>query len=273
MNKREYKEFEKKYDKFKKNNLPRDFFDDERQTLEYVYYVDELDSINKAFMQENEDFDRRLHVEKRLVDALGDIACTGFCYPYTCKYFTLPKKDDEKEKRDYVIKLGHTHAHDFDHVVSSLYDFPESFKIEDDELEYYSKQELEYLRRVQKYLLFIGMRDLEKSKPSVTRYRNKLQKKYGKAFIHSFKDESLNDFLSGKRDFVVRVWYDSFTPSVYDEDEVCLFTDLEDNFKMYIRYTFSEEKTYKEIKDIFKDERFKDNDKVILRHFEILEKF
>ena len=41
MNKKEYKEFLKRYDKFQKNNLPTPFWDDERQTLEYVHFINE----------------------------------------------------------------------------------------------------------------------------------------------------------------------------------------------------------------------------------------
>ena len=35
MKKHEFIEFEKRYEKFQKNNLPTPFFDDERQTFEY----------------------------------------------------------------------------------------------------------------------------------------------------------------------------------------------------------------------------------------------
>ena len=38
MKKFEYNEFVKRYNKFKKNNLPTPFWDSERQTLEYVYF-------------------------------------------------------------------------------------------------------------------------------------------------------------------------------------------------------------------------------------------
>ena len=32
------KEFNKRYDKYQKNNLPTPFWDNTRETLEYVYY-------------------------------------------------------------------------------------------------------------------------------------------------------------------------------------------------------------------------------------------
>ena len=47
MNKKEYQEFMKRYEKFKKNNLPTYFWDEERQTYEYVYYDNQLDYFTK----------------------------------------------------------------------------------------------------------------------------------------------------------------------------------------------------------------------------------
>lgn len=272
MSKIDYREFEKRYDKLKKNNLPKSFWDEERQTLEYVYYDSKLDSFSKSFASEDDEFDRRLHVEKNLTDALADIAFTGFYYPYTCKYFTLPRVDDD-EPRKWKIELGHTHSHSFEHVVSSLYDFPESFKIEDDELEFYSKQELVYLRRVQKYLLFLEIKDLESPKVKVDRYRNKRQKKYGYSYIYSFSNESIQDFLGDKRNFYVRDYYEGFKEEKYKKDFFALFVDKEDNFKLYVEITSKEEKLYKDIKDNFKDDNLHDDDKVIVTYFKVLEKF
>ena len=153
MNKKKAKEFVKRYDKFKRNNLPTPFWDEERQTLEYVSYDSELDYWNNLFKTEDEDFDRKLNVNYSIVEALEDIAFTGFYYPYTCGYFSLAKVTDEDH--NLKIKKGHTHSHSFEQVVKSLYDFPESFSISKDEEQFYSKQQLKYLRRVQKYLLFI----------------------------------------------------------------------------------------------------------------------
>jgi len=157
-------------------------------------------------------------------------------------------------------------------VVQSLYDFPESFKIEDDELVYYSKQELEYLRRVQKYLLFIGLKDLDSRKPKVDRFRNKKHAKYGGIPIHCYKEESLKDFLSGKRNFTVGKWYEGFENREY-EDYYMLFADMEDNIKMYVKLIKKQEKRYDSIKDKFQDETLKEEDKVILTYFEIMEIF
>lgn len=42
---------------------------------------------------------------------------------------------------------------------------------------------------------------------------------------------------------------------------------------MFVEYTYEEVKTYKEIKDIIKRDELKDNDKLIVIHFKILEVF
>jgi len=40
MNEEEFQNFMKRYDKFKKNNLPTLFYDEERLTREYVYKLE-----------------------------------------------------------------------------------------------------------------------------------------------------------------------------------------------------------------------------------------
>lgn len=42
----DYEEFNKRYDKFNKNNLLTPFWDEERQTLEYVYFYIGQKTIN-----------------------------------------------------------------------------------------------------------------------------------------------------------------------------------------------------------------------------------
>lgn len=275
MNKKESKEFIKRYDKFKKNNLPTPFWDDERQTLEYVSYDSELDYWNNIFKTENEEFDRKLNVNHNLVEALGDLAYTGFYYPYTCGYFTLAKDTDEDN--NFKIKKGHTHSHSFEEVVKSLYKFPESFAISKEEEQFYSKQQLEYLRRVQKYLLFIGLKDMDTNKPSVKRYRNQKQKQYGIAHIHSYKVKTIQDFQSGKRNFRVIVpdnidIYENYE-KYPNHDKRELVVDSQDNFKMFIEYTHQEIKQYKEIKHVYRNSKLKDTDRVVVEYFKILEIF
>lgn len=275
MNKKKYQEFNKRYDKFKNNNLPTPFWDKERQTLEFVHYDSNLDYWNNILKSNNESFDRKQKINNNLIDALEDIAGAGFYYPYTCGYFEWARATDENDKPK--LKIGHTHSHSFEKVVRDLYDFPESFKISKEEEEFYSKQELKYLRRVQKYLLFIGLKDIESYKHSVKRYRSKKQKKYGNAVIHYYKDSVIKDFLSAKRNFIVIVTDHIEIYKEYEEypnhDKRELVVDKDDNFRLFIEYTHQEIKKFKAIKNIYKNKELKDNDKVVVQYFKILERF
>ena len=155
MNEFDYKKFSKRYDKFKNNNLPTPFWDEERQTFEYVYF-DTTEDNEKTTLEINHD----------LIKALGDIAQAGLYYSFSTG--NIGNKNSSK----------HNHAHSFEEVVKALYDFPESFHIKKDEEEFYSNQELDYLRQVQKYLLHIGLKDLESEERSFNRYQNKKCSKF-----------------------------------------------------------------------------------------------
>ena len=271
MNKRKYKEFLKRYDKFKKNNLPTIFWDEERQTLEYVYYDPKKSYWATKLNSDTETFDSRLHIEKSLTEALENIASASFYYPYTCKYFRLPMIGETSELK---IELGHTHSHTFENVVKDLYDFPESFTISKDEEEFYSKQELAYLRRVQKYLLFVGMKDIESRKDKVSRFRNKKVTKYFDTYIYIANDETINNFITGKQDFRINRYYERFECKKYKENEYrALIVDEEDNFKLFIEFTYDEIKTYKEVKTFYRSDKYEDNDKIVVTYFKILEIF
>ena len=121
-------------------------------------------------------------------------------------------------------------------------------------------------------LLFIGLKDLDSRKPKVDRFRNKRHAKYGGIPIHCYNEESLKDFLSGKRNFTVGKWYEGFENREY-EDYYMLFADMEDNIKMYVKLIKKQEDRYDSIKDKFQDETLKDEDKVIITYFEIMEIF
>lgn len=167
-------------------------------------------------------------------------------------------------------KLHHCHSHSFENVVRDLYDYPESFNISKEEEEFYSKQELNYLKRVQKYLLFIGLKDINE-KRSVLRYRNKVYKKYGNSFVHKYSCDTINDFISGKRNFNVMEWYEGYKN--YFHEFNALIIDENNDFKLYVKYTKQELKKYKDIKEYFINENFKDDDNVIVTYFEIIDIF
>ncbi len=264
MKKKEYEKFIERYDKFKKNNLPTPFWDDERQVFEYVYFYN-----GKSIFNTNETQDE-LEVSSGLTEPLGEIAYTGFYYPFTDRHLSW-RAGEENPK----TVVGHNHAHSFEEVVRYLYDSPESFSIAKDEEEFYSKQELEYLRRVQKYLLFIGMQDVKTRKTPIGRYRNKRHSKYENALIYKYSNFNLEKKLNGECDFRVIKWYPEYKePRTYKPGEYrALLTDEEDNFKMFVEFTQEEVKLYKDIKKVCQKKDINDNDKVILVHFKILEKF
>ncbi len=267
MKKRDYKNFIKRYDKFKKNNLPTRFFDDERQTLEYVYFY------NGKFVLNSETAKDELEISQSLTDALGEIAYTGFYYSYTDKH--IEGRFIENGKIVEKIVVGHNHAHSFEEVVMSLYNSPESFSISEDEKQFYSKQELEYLRRVQKYLQFIGMKDIGTGKIPVSRYRNKIHAKYENALIYTFNDFALDKIMKGERNFRVIEWYPEYgEPRIFEPKEYrALIVDKEDNFKMYIEFTHEEIVQYKDIKEVCKKDSLEDDDKLIAVYFKTLETF
>ena len=266
MNKKKIKEFEKKYDKFKDNNLPTSFWDEERQTKEYVYFND-----------------NKLIINPSLFEALGDIALSGCYYSFTSGYMT----GNINEGLRYEV--GHNHAHSFEEVVLWLYDYPESFSISKDEEQYYSKQELEYLRDVKKYLLFIGMKDCKKTKRPINRYKNKKQEKYKDYLIKRCSDKVKDKILNGELNFF---FYHTTQPDYYKDhrefaknERISLLRDEEGNFFAMIEFTHQEKTTYKEFKKIFQDlfndimtnyytkEELKDDDCIIIEHFRVIKKY
>ena len=270
MKKKDYKEFTKRYDKFKSNNLPTPFWDDERQTLEYVYY-DIKDNKRLLELNKNTDFDSKMHINYSLTDALGDLAKTNFYYSFNSKNIQLKKVGDKYENN---VVIGHNHAHSFEQVINSLYNFPESFNISKEDEQFYSKQELEYLRRVKKYLLFIGLKDAVSFKNRVSRYRNAKQKKYEHAFIYKYTNKEISSILKG-RDYIIYEYLDFYKENrEYSKGEYqALIVDEEDNFRIFIEFTKESVQSYYSVKNVYQNSKLKDNDKVLIRYFKVLEKY
>ncbi len=271
MRKKEYQDFLTRYDKFKNNNMPTPFWDDERQTLEYIYY-DNKDNPLMLSLNKKTDYNPKLHINFNITDALGDLAKTGFYYSYNCKMFQSEKMSDGSFVDKTVI--GHTHAHSFEEVVHSLYNFPESFSIPKEDEEFYSTQELEYLRRVKKYLLFIGLKDKDSFKTKVARFRNKKQKKFEHAFIYKFTNKEINSIIKGKN-YLVYEYLDFYKENkTYQKGEYqALITDEEDNFKLFIEFTHENVQNYYTVKKVYHNSKLKDNDKILIRYFKVLEKY
>ena len=249
-------EYNERYKQFSKNNLPQMFWDNKRDTWEYVFYKE-----------------GRPYVCKNLYNALEEITWAGFYYPYICKYRHVEMKDGK-----YVesFEVGHSHSHDFDQVVDALYYSPESFRIEKEDEEYYSKQELKYLKRVQDYLLFIGVKDVETAHIPVARYRNKKQEKYQNASKHSYTNKRIKMILNNETNYCILKWYKEYgderreyKPGEYQ----ALVTNEAGEYKLFVEYTYNEVKLYKELNEKEKNPEFKDDEKVIVSYFKVLEKF
>ena len=150
-----------------------------------------------------------------------------------------------------------------------------SFKISKEEEQLYSKQELDYLNKVQKYLLFLGLDDIETNKVPISRYRNKKYRKYKNAFIYKFSNSLINEIIDGKIDYYISECncdnYESkdYKPSEYQ----ALIVNEEGDFKLFIEFNKIEVKEFKEIKDKYIDINYKDDDKVFVRYFKLLERF
>ena len=264
MKKKEYQTFLERYNKFKNNNLPTPFWDEERQTLEYIYF-DQKEKKNTLN-------DSKLHINYNLTDALEDLTYASFYYSYNSKLFHRKKIDDNNYED--ISLVGHTHAHSFEEVVNDLYNFPESFSILKEDEHFYSKQELEYLRKVKKYLLFIGLKDSASYKKSITRYRNSKQKKYENAYIYKFSNKEINLILKGKN-YLIYEYLELYKENkIYNKGEYqALIVDEEDNFKLFIEFTHENIQSYYSVKNVYHNDKLNDTDKVLVRYFKVLEKY
>lgn len=252
------------YLKYKKNNLPTPHWCDEHQILEYIHFD------NQQLTNDSNNEEPKLEINSTLTEALSHIVNHNFYYSFTAKYIQTQKVNGKWVDK---IIVGHMHTHSFDEVVRFLYNAPESFRISKDEEEFYSKQELEYLKLVQKYLLLIGIKDFKSDKIPSTRYRNKLHSKYCNALISRFNDKIIEEIINEKREYLVTKWYPDYSTKEYSSGESqLLITDKDYNFKLFIEFTKSEVKKYQDIKSICKEDLSND-DNIIIDYFKIIEIF
>ena len=243
MEKFSYKTFVKRYDKFKKNNLPTPFWDKERQIMEYVFYKKE-----------------ELNVHSSLNDSFNDIV--SLYYPFNSVVFTSVGER----------KIGRCYEHSFESVIRNLYDYPFSFSISKNDEIYYSKQELEYLMILKSYLLFIGLGDIPDT-VKVERFRNKLFKKYQNCIIIKLDNRSINNIIKGKTSFfAVKKNKDNNELKSYSKGEVqYLILDNKYNFKILIEYIERKKQKYKNVKKYVKIPKLNDNNDVMVDYFKIIE--
>ena len=245
MSRFDYKTFNKRYEKFKKNNLPTPFLDRERKTVEYVFYDQD-----------------KLNVYKNLTDAF--MSKISLFYPFNCAMFT---KEGQKV-------IGHCHEHSFEDVVRDLYKYPVSFNITKKDEIYYTKRELSYLKILKNYLLLIGLNDIGDN-VKVTRYRNKLEEKYQSAIITQLDNRQINNIIKGKCVFfAVKKTKTNKDIRKYNKGELqYLVIDNKYNFRLLIEYVEKRKQKYQEIKKQVKVTNTKDNDDVMVYYFKVLELF
>ena len=248
-------DFYDRYNKFSKNNLPTPYWDDERHTLEYVYYCD-----------------GEAQIFNNITDALENITMAGFYYSYTSRHLSGHL---EGRKMVYETVVGHSHDHTFEGVVRALYDSPESFSISKDDEIYYSIQELDYLRHVQQYLLFMGMKDVTELHPKVSRYRNERYEKYKNAVVHHLSTKHVEDIINQKLNYVVKYLYPGYEKLMKNDftSFTALVRDDNEKFRMLVEYTNEEIKKYKDVKDVYNIPELKDNDDVLVTYLEVKEVF
>lgn len=176
MKKLKYKYYDwkinKRYKKFKNCSLPYPFWDKKRDTFEWVYYDESRQS--------------GYDIQTSLYEALGNASNSGVCYHYEAYLYVYERKNPDQAKAKY--QMMESHCHSFDEIVQCLYSYPESFRIPDEYLEEYSKQELRCLKKMQSYLNAIGLKD-EKDSPELIALNEKWER------IDSKRKKSLLDRL------------------------------------------------------------------------------
>lgn len=251
-------EFNKRYDKFKKYNLPAPFWDEERQTFEYVLFESDP-------WRENQ-----LVVTPNLYNAFENIIWDNFYYSFDCRHY-----ESYIENNKWVHKevIGHIHEHDFDAVLRWVYEFPETFNISEEDEQFYSKQELRFIKHLQNYLLLMGVKDLKYNERRTTRCRNARRKKYEKAFIRKYPDELVKAILDGEVNYVAYPYKEGYELKNYKRGESrALVMNSNEKYVFALEFGKSELKDYREVKKYYKLD-LKDDDKVIVNYFKILEKF
>lgn len=113
-----------------------------------------------------------------LLNAIEECTSLGFYYPFNIM-----------ENNNIIYH----HEHNFEQVIYELYCRPESFKLIDSDLEWYSKQEIKYINNLQKFLLAVGRSDTDKITEELT--KNKLVNDFNKYFYCSFSKDVCEKIL------------------------------------------------------------------------------
>ena len=253
MDDEEYKIFNKRFDRYQKYNLPYPFYDTERQVLEYV---------NKDYLMYDPDEQEYISRNIYLSEALSGIISSFFYYSFNTRL--------EDENGNYYS--GHSHAHNFEEVVAECYRYPEHFDILDSDKEYYSEQQLKYLRRLKKYLLFIGVKD-QVTYNDKKRYYNEFREKHLDTLVIDMDDDRLEKVINNK--FIVYPYYESDGEEYFNHfnGDKRFLRNSNDDIVYLIEFYSGAIATVKDIKDKYPINGKNDDDKVEIVYFNILEKY
>lgn len=116
----------------------------------------------------------------------------SFYYSYDRALCT---KDISNKKISYLGQK-HTHAHSFEEVVRDLYYFPEYFRVKESEKQFFSDQEIRFLRRMKSYLLAIQLKDIkydENNNKRIVKSRSRELKKYNLLDVDLHTKNQMNE--------------------------------------------------------------------------------
>lgn len=237
----------RRYKQFKNCSLPYPFWDLKRDVFEWVNYVKEKQEFD-VFTELYEAFARKTFV---------------LTYHYAIKSFSK-----NNVKKEIPNKVEINHGHNFNEVLQALYDYPEAFTIPDEYKKEYSEQELCFLKRVQNYLLLLGLKDFEYSdeKKKILEKLNKLHDKKKKNVIDKMKRRYLNkkEAKITKKERLARSFNEKeFQYSYYyimyidKEENIKAMLNGKKNYRIYPHYSFSKSRIGNQFLVVDKEEKFR----------------
>jgi hypothetical protein len=214
------------------------------------------------------------YVRNSLETYFSDKMCISLNYHIHSKFFKKDYENGKEINKEIIEDDGIVFS--FDKVIENLYFFPETFRINEDYKDDFSKQEIKFFTKIQSYLLFMGVKDVTLDTDMDERCKNKNIEKYKEYDETDHSNYFIDKLIKGDIDFTVyREW------RKYDKDPHVVFVkelvfDEDGHIRLTMDETSIECKLYKEVKDdiddIYKD-KFKDDDKVLVEHYKILEVF
>lgn len=196
-----------------------------------------------------------------------------------CFYFSFDTHIISYESCNKFIDRGiaHSHSHDFENVVNELYHNPESFRIKNDEVNYYSDQEIKYLKKLKSYLLALGLKDINVDENQVKRVNNSFIKKRTKYKLSYFTEQEKIDILKNK---IAYNYYFYYKRKYLSKEEYCFLYSNNEIFAVAVRKSkiYNENNYPKELlkNDIFIKElnEYKENNSntyIIYSEYKIVE--